>query len=151
MQAGASYSFEWTNDPIFADGKRVLASTQLDFNASNYANNKITFWFNVKFDNVMFTQKFIDDNKENYWRAVVAHEHAHAQQFLDLAQNASATLLSSGLTGDELDLRFQDIMTEARNRWYLLNADEGHSDANNGAKAFLDEKYWKYLSTTPKF
>ncbi len=148
--SSASYDFEFA-DNLTVDGKPTLGSTTLDRSRSSYSNGQITFHFNVKFDNVLFTKEFVEKNGENYWRAVVAHERGHMEQFMYLGASANAQIFNSGLNGDDLERLFLNIMDTTEAAWFRMNNDPGHSDANKRAQKFLASQYWDFLSTPPKY
>lgn len=129
-----------------------MGSTSLDVSKSNYdADGNVVIHFNVKFDNILWTEKFGKRNGYDYWRAVVAHERGHVQQFMDLAKDLPSKLLKSGMTGDGLDNLFLNTLYSIERAWIKMNSDPGHSDANERAKSFLAPEYWHFLITKPKY
>jgi RHS repeat-associated protein len=134
-------------DNLTVNNNPRLGDTAVDWKKSTYDElGNVNIHFKVRFDSKLWNDDFKKKKGDNFWRAVVAHEKGHIQQFMDLVKGAPFRLLNSGLRGDDLESLFGEIMNNAETQWFLLydTQDPGHEDANRRAKSFLDKKYWKY-------
>jgi RHS repeat-associated protein len=97
-------SIEWTNEELIEDGNIKVGETTIRDDPKYDKNGNIVFRFDIRLSNKMKTKEFIEDNGEDYWKTILAHEFGHVLQYLQIFKkmDVSNKIANSPLNGDAL-------------------------------------------------